>query len=66
MVWCSEVLSRRTTALFDVYCKPNFQRQDVPETYKKEGQGWLAIYNSEVDTRFKLHFMAEASVDEVL
>lgn len=43
MTWSSEVLTRRTTALFDAYCEGDFAH--IPSEYKCEGDGFHLIRN---------------------
>lgn len=50
MVWCIEVLSRRTTALFEAYCENG--DSDIPPDYWIEGEGWNLIHNPESNLRY--------------
>lgn len=50
MVWCTEVISRRTTALFEAYCEEICS--DIPPSYQIEGAGWSAIVNPESNLRY--------------
>lgn len=61
MTWCSEVLARRTTALFELYCEEDFEWSDIPEDYKAEGPEWEAITNPDVNARFHFEFLSDPS-----
>lgn len=51
MVWCTEVLSHQTTALFGAYCETSYSH--IPAEYRVEGKGWNAILNPELDAYYK-------------
>lgn len=56
MTWCSEVLTRRTTALFGTYCSADFK--DIPSEYKAEGDGWEAVVNPDVPKIFDIELLS--------
>lgn len=54
--WCSQVLLKKTTFLFNEFCDKNRSRDWIPPEYVTElgREGWFAIHNPAASTKYRV------------